>query len=232
MKTLNSFLKSRCFSQMMLGCLTTLFLLVNTACSQPEISRSGGELSVAKAAADKTIPKVASPYRGDTGNKPEGQITELYKSIQPVEGGMNNYSDVDPRQNTSKVDTKAERLVQKSSHPESRKFDGPLDAVKKELADEPISERVQRFSDNVSQTTKKTADGISQETQKGLDNMSEGSKNLNSKTQAAAKALTQSAKKTANNTGDSVRQTTDNIVAKVQKSVGEVQSLINTTDDM
>jgi hypothetical protein len=39
-------------------------------------------------------------------NPPPGKITELYKPITPEVGGMNNYSDVDPRVDTSKIELK------------------------------------------------------------------------------------------------------------------------------
>lgn len=235
MKTLISFLKSKRLSQLIVGSIAILFLLVNTACSQPNVSRPDGKIGAAKVAAESgpiktpsTYRKAASPYRDSTDNAPEGQITELYKVIQPEVGGMNTYSDVDPRQNTSKTDAKAKALIQKASHPEAKKYDGPLDAVKQELADEPIAERVQKFSKNVGKSTQKTADGLSKEAQKGLNNLSEGSQDLREKTQSATKELSRNVQKTAQNTGNSVKNTAQNIASKTQQGVDEVQSFIES----
>ena len=175
-----------------------------------------------KVAASSSAPKVASLYREDTDNIPEGQITKFYEPIQPVEGGMNNYRDVDPRQDTSKSDAKAEKLIRKASHSEANKFDNPLDAVKKELADEPITERVQKLSKNVGKSAQKTADGLSQEIQKGLSNISEGSRDLRNQTQSAAQTLTQKVE----DAGDAVKQTAKNIGDKTQRGVDQVQSFI------
>ncbi len=235
MKTIISFLKSKRLSQLMFGGIAILFLLVNTACSQPNISRTNDKLDTDKVAADSgalktpsTYRKAASPYRDETDNAPEGQITELYKVIQPEEGGMNTYSDVDPRQNTSKTDAKAKALIQKASHLDAKKYDNPLDAVKQELADKPISERIQEFSDNVSKSTQETADNVSNETQKGLNNLSDSSKELQSKTKSAAEDLSQKAQKTAENTSDAVNKTAQKMANKTQQGVDEVQSFIDS----
>jgi ElaB/YqjD/DUF883 family membrane-anchored ribosome-binding protein len=233
MKAFISFLRSKRLSQLMVGGTAILFLLVNTACSQPNVSGTNGEMGAKVAADSKSVKtpspyrKAASPYRKDTDNAPEGQITELYKVIQPEEGGMNTYSDVDPRQNTSKTNAKAKALIQKASHPEAKQYDSPLDAVKQELADEPISERVQKFSKNVGKSTQKTADDLSDEAQKGLNNLSEGSKDLREKTQSVAEELSKKAQKTVKNTSNAVNQTTQNIANKTQQGVDEVQSFID-----
>lgn len=238
MKTLISFLKSKRLSQLIVGGIAILFLLVNTACSQPNVSGTDGKMGTAKVAAQSgsvktpsTYRKAASPYRENTDNAPEGQITELYKVIQPEVGGMNTYSDVDPRQDTSKTDAKAKALIQKASHLEAKKYDSPLDAVKQELSDEPIAERVQKFSKNVGKSTQKTADGLSNEVQKGLNNLSEGSQDLRNKTQSATEELSKSAQKTAKNTSDIVKNTAQNIAGKTQQGVDEVQDFIESNGD-
>lgn len=231
MKNLVSFLRSKRFSQIIAGSFVVLFMLVTTACSQPNNPASNGKISKANVKADTKLMQPASPYRKDADNTPEGQITELYQSIQPVEGGMNNYSDVDPRLNTSKSDAKAKKIIQQAPHPEAKKFNGPLDAVKKELSDESIPERVQKLSDNVAQATKNRANDVSEETQKGLDNISESSKKLRNKTQSAAKTLSENTQKAAKSTGDSVKQTTDSIVSKAQRGVSEVQDFIDAKGD-
>lgn len=236
MKSLLSFLKAKRVSQFLVGGIAVVFLLVNTACSQPNISGADGKMGGAdKVAAEReliktpsTARKAESPYRKDADNVPEGQVTELYKVIQPEVGGMNTYSDVDPRQNTAKTDAKAKALVQKASHPEAKKYDGPVDAVKKELADESVPERVQKFSKNVSKSTQRAADDLSNETQKGLNNLGDGTKSLQEKTQSTAETLSQKVQKTAQNAGDAVKENTQNIVSKTKESVDEVQDYIDS----
>jgi ElaB/YqjD/DUF883 family membrane-anchored ribosome-binding protein len=235
MKTIISFLKSKQLSRFIVGGFSILFLLVNTACSQPNASGMDGKTGVAKVAADgtsiktpSTYRKSESPYRKDTDNVPDGQITELYKVIQPEVGGMNTYSDVDPRQNTAKTDAKAKALIQKASHSEADKYDNPLDAVKQKLDDKPIAERIQSFSKNVGKSTQKTADGLSKEVQKGLNNLNESSKDLRDKAQSSADELSKKVQNIAGNTSDTVVKTTQNIANKTQQGVDEVQEFIDS----
>jgi ElaB/YqjD/DUF883 family membrane-anchored ribosome-binding protein len=230
MKRIISFLKAKRISQLISASFAILFLLVNTACSQPSVSADKGKSDSAKVVVQNPPSKVSSPYRQDKENVPEGQVTEFYDSIQPVEGGMNNYSDIDPRQNTSKADAKAKKLVQQASHPEADKFNNPLDAVKKELDDEPIPERVQKFSKNIGNSAKKLAKDTADESQKGIKNVKENSKsfgeNTKSAAQSAADKLTQNLQSTAEDAGNAVKQTTDKIVSKTQEGVDKTQDFI------
>lgn len=216
MKKIISFLQEKRIFRFVSATFSVLFLLVTTACSQPSMSASEGNSDGAKVVVQNPPSKVASPYRQDKDNVPEGQVTEFYDAIQPVEGGMNNYSDVDPRQNTSKADAKAKKLVQQASHPEADKFKNPLDAVKKELADEPIPERVQKLSKDISNSAKKLAKDTSDESQKGIKNIKENSKSFAENTKSTAESnadrLTQNLQSTADHTNDVVKQAFDKSV--------------------
>jgi gas vesicle protein len=230
MKKIISFLNAKRISQFISASFAVLFLLVTTACSQPSISAKEGKSDTAKVAVQNPPPKVASPYRQDKDNVPEGQVTEFYDSIQPVEGGMNNYSDVDPRQNTSKADAKAEKLVQQASHPEADRFNSPLDAVKKELADEPIPERMQKFSKDIGNSAKKLAKDTSNESQKGIKNIKQNSKSFAENTKSTAESnadrLTQNLQNTADDTSDVMKSAADKLISKTQNGVDKAQDFI------
>jgi ElaB/YqjD/DUF883 family membrane-anchored ribosome-binding protein len=230
MKKIISYLRAKRIPQLISMSFAVLFFLMTTACSQPSVSASEGKPGAAKVAVQNPPSKVASPYRQDKDNVPAGQVTEFYDSIQPVEGGMNNYSDVDPRQDTSKADSKAKKLVQQASHPEARKFDNPLDAVKKELADEPIPDRVQQFSKDIGNSAKKLAKDTSDESQKGIKNIKENSKSFAENTKSTAESnadrLTQNLKNTADDTSNIVKQTADKLISKTQNNIDKAQDFI------
>lgn len=76
-----------------LSLLAVVILVITTACSSPE--------TTSKINLDSSSPNT---------------VTELYKPITPEVGGMNGYSDVDPRVETSKTDAKAERLISKAKN--------------------------------------------------------------------------------------------------------------------
>ncbi len=88
-------LKLRSFYKVVLSLLAVFFLVINTACSNSE--------------------GVAQSAKPDLDNQSTGQITELYKPIVPNEGGMNGYSDIDPRVDTSEADAKADRLIKQAN---------------------------------------------------------------------------------------------------------------------
>jgi cytochrome c556 len=119
-------------------------------------------------------------------NPPPGKITELYKPITPEVGGMNNYSDIDPRVDTSKVDAKAKQLINKAKNLE-RKDTNPLEQIKQEFDKKGIQERVEDAAESVGRSAEETAAGISKGTRKGVANIKENAKSFKDDVESAAK---------------------------------------------
>jgi hypothetical protein len=160
--TLRSFqLKS--FYKAVLSFLAIALLVTTTACNGSEV------------AAKKNLE-----------NPPPGKITSLYKPITPEVGGMNNYSDVDPRIDTSKADAKADRLIDRAKGLE-RKDTNPLEQIKKQFDRKGIQERVGDTADSVRESAEETAEGISKGTRKGFANVKENAKSFKDDVESAAK---------------------------------------------
>ena len=160
--TLRSFqLKS--FYQAVLSFLAIALLITTTACNGSEV------------AAKKNLE-----------NPPPGKITSLYKPITPEVGGMNNYSDVDPRVDTSKADAKADRLIDRAKGLE-RKDTNPLEQIKKQFDRKGIQERVGDTADSVRESAEETAEGISKGTRKGFANIKENAKSFKDDVESAVK---------------------------------------------
>jgi hypothetical protein len=119
-------------------------------------------------------------------NPPPGKITELYKPITPAAGGMNNYSDVDPRVNTYKTDAKADRLINQAKDLE-RKDTNPLKQIEKAFDNKGIKERAEETADSVRKSAEETADGVSKGTRKGFANVKENAKSFKDDVESAAK---------------------------------------------
>lgn len=153
----------RSFYKVALSFLAIALLVTTTACSGSEV-------------AAKT----------NLENPPAGKITELYKPITPPVGGMNNYSDVDPRVDTTKMDAKADRLVKQAQGLE-QKDTNPLKQIEKELDRKGIKERVEDTADSVSQSAKDTAEGVSAGTRKGFANVKENAKSFKDDVESAVK---------------------------------------------
>ncbi|WP_404790643.1 hypothetical protein [Altericista sp. CCNU0014] len=223
MKKLISFLKSRRFYKLVVSSFAILFVLVNTACSQPStLAKAGtpsksssvtGGVDEAKVEA-ATTPKVSSPYRKDKENTPEGQITELYRPIQPATQGMNTYSDIDPRQDTTKASQQAKKVLQNSARQPAAGIGESVDRVKQELKDEPIGERMEKLSKRVGESAQSTAEGVSAEARKGLRNIDKNSKNFGEDVKSTAKDMSRNVQRMADNAGTTVKETTDVVTGK------------------
>jgi hypothetical protein len=156
-----------------LSLLAVFFLVISTACNGSEVA--------------------AKQVERPMDNRPAGQLTELYKPIAPLEGGINNYSDVDPRMDTSRADAKSDRLINQADA--RRSVDtNPLKEVKKELDRKGVKERAEDFSDSMGRSAKETADGVSKGTQRGFNNLKENAKSFKDDTKAAIDDLGQKAR--------------------------------------
>jgi hypothetical protein len=134
--------------QLFIAGLAGLILMLNTACNPGS-------------------PKVSGEGSYEVGKK---NPTELYDTNQPKEGGMNVFSDTDPRQKTKGLDAKAksrvdqaESNIQKSSTP-------------KEFAEEyrkgtPFGERVRNITDSVGDAAKDTTEDATEGAQRGARNL-------------------------------------------------------------
>jgi gas vesicle protein len=173
-------------SRAILSLLAVVLLVTTTACN-------GGEI---KAKIDPT--RVANPQ--------PGKITELYKPIAPAEGGMNNYSDVDPRQNTAEAKAKADRLIQKTEDLQTGGTN-PFKQLGKELDDKGIPERVGESADKLNRSAKETAEDVAKGTQKGYQNVKENTK-----------SFTDDVKSAVDDLGDKVRSKTNDLKDNIRKA--------------
>ncbi|MCY7367748.1 MAG: hypothetical protein LH474_06305 [Chamaesiphon sp.] len=119
-------------------------------------------------------------------NPPPGKITELYKPITPPVGGMNNYSDTDPRVDTSKADGKVDRLIKQSKDLE-RKDTNPLEQIKKQFDLKGIQERVGDTAESIGQSAQETTDDLSEGTRKGFANVKKNAKSFKDDVDTAVK---------------------------------------------
>ncbi|MGA9381096.1 MAG: DUF6658 family protein [Phormidium sp.] len=132
----------------------------------------------------------------------------------PYRGGMNGYSDVDPRANTSGVSSQTNDLVNKAEgniQKRADSFDKYADNYRKGTA---LNERVENLTEDVGESTKNTAKGVTKGTQRGVENLQEN-------TQNAAKSLPNvldDAKQNAKNTGRDAAKATDKITDSLQES--------------
>ena len=180
-RTLASF-KFKTFYKATLSCLAAILLFINTGCT--------GNDSTAKTNLD---------------NPPPGKITELYKPITPAAGGMNNYSDVDPRVDTSDARAKADRLIKQAKDLE-RQDTNPLQQIQKSLDKKGLPARVDDLSEDLSRSAQETADGVAKGTRKGFGNLKQNAKSFKDDVESAADDLGRKTRANADNIQDNLRR--------------------------
>jgi len=177
----------RRFGKAVLSLLAVVLLFTSTACNNGEM----------KAKVDPT--RVENPQ--------PGQLTELYKPIAPAEGGMNNYSDIDPRRNTTEAKAKADRLIEKTE--DLQKGDtNPFKQLGKKLDDKGIPERVGEGAEQVNRSAKETAEDVAKGTKKGYQNLKENTKSFADDVKSAADDLGDKARDKASDLKNDIRKAT------------------------
>jgi ElaB/YqjD/DUF883 family membrane-anchored ribosome-binding protein len=168
-----SWLKRNQLVRVLVVILAGVSMLLSTACSSgPNTPKVSGEGSY-------------------TGNAPQ---MEIYKRVQPNEGGMNEYSNVDPRANTTRADAKAKGLVDNAERNIQRGFDNPREAPER------LGNVVRQGSRNLSEQAKQTTEELQQ-------NAREGSRNLRRNLSEAREGAADVAKDVRGRTNEAVRDT-------------------------
>lgn len=96
---------------------------------------------------------------------PENAITNTY------EGGMNDFSDVDPRFDTSRADAKAEDLLNKAKHNLQKSVDSPEQYTRNYKSGTPLGERIENLGEDISESTKELTKGFTKGTERGIENI-------------------------------------------------------------
>ncbi|MBD2070896.1 hypothetical protein H6F93_25840 [Leptolyngbya sp. FACHB-671] len=139
-----SWLKRNQLVRALVVVLAGVSMLLSTACSSgPNIPKVSGEGSY-------------------TGNAPQ---MEIYKRVQPNEGGMNEYSNVDPRANTTRADAKAKGLVDNAERNIQRGFDDVREAP------EVLGGYVKEGGRNLGEQARQTTNELQQGAREGSRNL-------------------------------------------------------------
>ncbi|MGF1535531.1 MAG: hypothetical protein ACFB4J_03450 [Elainellaceae cyanobacterium] len=135
---------------------------------------------------------------------------QLETPEQTFEGGMNRYSDVDPRRDMSGVDAKAERL-ERSAQRNVEKVQDVDDFVENYKAGTPLGDRIQNIGKNVGEAAEETADDVQAglAPEKRLRSLAgQNAENILDDTVEPAKRAAQDAKASAQRAGREAAQNT------------------------
>jgi hypothetical protein len=165
-------------------CLVGILVFVTTACS-------GG-------ASAKTADQVREEVPGSA-------LTNEYK------GGINSYSDVDPRQSTTGAEAKAKALVDNAQRNIDEKgIDSTEQYVENYRTGTPLGERTRRLGEDVGEAAKNVTEDVSKGVQKNTQ-----------QTKATAQDTAEKAKSTAQDAAVNTKQAADKTSRTAQSKVNE-----------
>jgi hypothetical protein len=161
-----------------------IFLFLTQACADPGVA--------------KEPPQAESPYleRYDP--------TKDYPLSSP-EGGMNNFSDVDPRGKADEkaANDRADALAKNSQKNIDQKgIDSREQYGRNYNQGTPLGERVKNLGEDIGSSSNELGEGVVKGTQRGIEN-------LKGNTQNAAEGVTKNVQRTAEDAGNTVKKAVD-----------------------
>jgi len=96
--------------------------------------------------------------------------------LSPYKGGMNNFSDVDPRAGVAaeSAQKRADDLIKGAqSNLQRKSIDSPEQYVRNYQQGTPLGERVKRLGEDLGSSAQELQEGVTQGTQRGVENLKE-----------------------------------------------------------
>src|SRR4028119_2117725 len=163
MNKVTSWLNSIRLDRIVTAFLVGLLVFVSTACSGNVLAKTADEIR-------EEVPSTA--------------VTNEYK------GGMNDYSDVDPRFNPSGANTKAKGLVDNAQkNIDAKSVDSVDQYVENYRSGTPLGERVKRIGEDVGEATGNVKEDVSKGANENLQNTKETAKDAAKKANRSADDL-------------------------------------------
>ncbi|WP_026734568.1 DUF6658 family protein [Fischerella sp. PCC 9605] len=162
-------------------------------------------------------PTVAGqPPQPSTRPNAEVYVPKGDNVTNPYEGGMNNFSDVDPRSRAaeSQAKAKAEYLKENAQRNiEQKGVDSPGQYVENYRQGTPFPERVKNLGEDIGSSAKELTEGVTKGTQRGIENIKgnteDTARNVTKGTQRAAEDTKINAQRTAEDAANAVNRTFD-----------------------
>lgn len=179
--------------------LAMTFLLLTQACNRPGIAQQPPQPSAQPPNAVRYDP------------------TKSYELNAP-EGGMNNFSDVDPRAKAAEkaANERAAELADNARrNVEQKGIDSREQYIRNYQEGAPLDERVKRLGENIGSSAEELGKGVTKGTQRGVEN-------LQKNTERAAEDVTKSVKRGAEDTTKSLQRQAEDATDTVKRTMREV----------
>ncbi|MDB9316604.1 hypothetical protein [Nodularia spumigena] len=179
--------------------LAATFLLMTQACNRPGIAQQPPQ------------PNAQPP------NAQQYNPTKSYELNAP-EGGMNNFSDVDPRAKAAEraANARAAELAKNARrNVEHKGIDSSEQYVRNYQEGTPLDERIKRLGEDVGSSAEELGKGVTKGTQRGVEN-------LQKNTGRAAEDLSKSVKRGAEDTTSNLQRQAEDTADAVKRTMREV----------
>ena len=197
MKRLTAFLKKIRAVQILTVFLAGILVFVSTACSRPDVT--AGKTDVIAGKGDARIGKTADKIREEV---PSGAVTSEFK------GGMNDYSEVDPRNKKLTVEeAKAQLLKEQAQHRIDTKSSNNVGENVRRVGDD-APDKLGQVGEKVKEdarTAQRKADDFGDKTKQGFANLKENTREGLKGAKDIVKEATQGAKERAAEGTESLR---------------------------
>lgn len=175
-------------------------LLMTQACNRPGIAQQPPQPS------------------GQPPNVERYDPTKIYKLNTP-EGGMNNFSDVDPRAKGAEreANARAAELARKARENVQKKgIDSSEQYIRNYQEGTPLDERVRRLGEDIGSSAEELGKGVIKGTQRGVENIEKS-------TERTAEDLTTNIQRGAEDTSKSVQRQGEDAAEAVKRRIREIE---------
>jgi vacuolar-type H+-ATPase subunit H len=212
-----SFLKKIRFDRIAIAFFAGILLLV-TGCSRANATVPGSN-PARDAEIHTRVPAPNSSGTAGTYNDRVGQQTELYDPIQKRKGGMNEFSDVDPRAATDRVNKKASDLVRNADQ-NIQKVNSPEEYAEDYRQGKPFGERVKDLVDSVTDSASDTAEDASKGARRGAENLKDNA-------QTAGREFSKGVRRGGEDAAADAQNKTGQAVRGTQRGVTDAADALN-----
>lgn len=171
----------------------------------------------------------SSPSVSGTGSYEQGRAnpTELYRPIQPDEGGMNRFSDTDPRQNTKGLGSKAKSRIDEAER-NIDKVQNPREFAEDYREGTPLGERVRNITDDVGSAAKDTAKDFAKGTERGVSNLKRNTEQAKRGVEGTVDDARQNAEDLGKDTSRSAQRTFDRVKSNADDARRDVSDNLSS----
>ena len=200
MKRLTAFVKKIRAVQILTVFLAGILVLVSTACSRPDVTAEKTDVTAGKT--DVITAKTSDQIREEV---PSGAVTSEYK------GGMNDYSDVDPRnKKVTAAEAKAQLLKEQAQHRIDTKSSNNVGENVRRVGDD-APDKLNQVGEKVKEdasTAQSKAEDFGDKTKQGFANLKENTREGLKGAKDIVKEATQGAKERVSEGTESLRYNT------------------------